>query len=104
MPGGAAPHNNPLIAGSQRDPLADRCCHDAYLAHLELSGTARGPEQQEPQSHVQPGTMRANVPLVSIRPIRQGGKRCGSPGKHAVSGSSSLPVAGSIPGPGVTMT
>jgi hypothetical protein len=40
MPGGAAPNDNLLIAGSQRDPLADRCCHGADLAHLGLSGTA----------------------------------------------------------------
>jgi len=81
MPGGAAPHDNPLIAGSQRDPLADRCCHGAPLGSPGILRYRRGPEQQESRSHVRAGTTRTIVLPVTLRPIRQVGKRGDSPGK-----------------------
>jgi len=81
MPGGAAPNDNLLIAGSQRDPLADRRCHGTPPGSPGIVRYRRGPEQQESQSHVRAGTIRTIVLLVTVRPIREGGKRCGSPGK-----------------------
>jgi hypothetical protein len=81
MPGGAAPHDNPLIADSQRDPLADRCCHGAPPGSPGILRYRRGLGQQESQSHVRAGTIEDDSPAPTVRPIRQGGKRCGSPGK-----------------------
>jgi hypothetical protein len=87
MPGGAAPDDNLLIPGSQRDPLADRCCHGASPGSPGLIRYRRGPEQQESRSHARAGTIRAIVLSLTVRPIRQGGKRCGSPGKTPATAS-----------------
>jgi hypothetical protein len=81
MPGGAAPHDNPLIAGSQQDPLADRCCHGGPPGSPGIVRYRRGLGQQESRSHVRAGTMRTILLSATVRPIRQGGERCGSPGK-----------------------
>jgi len=59
MPSDAAPHVSGLIAGRQRAPLADRCCHGTPPGSPGIVRNRQGPEQPEPQSPVQPSTMRA---------------------------------------------
>lgn len=71
MPSGAAPNVSGLIAGRQRAPLVDRCCHGTPLGSPGIVRYRQGPEQPEPQSPVQPSTMRA-TPICDSTPDSPG--------------------------------
>jgi len=71
-----------------------------YLAHLELSGTARVQSSRSRDLTFSQAQRRATVPLVTVRPIRREGQSLRQPRQPRGQRVIVTPAAGSIPAPG----